>query len=69
MGQVYQKILSTKNFEPPAFPIIKKGKNSEPIIKEELTEEEEKEIKQDTILDEKSTIFRDKNKWNKGWSH
>ena len=43
LDQVYQNTQSTNNYKPPAFPILGKDYDSEPIIKEELTEEKRKE--------------------------
>ena len=60
MDQVYQNTQSTNNYKPPAFPILGKDYDSGPIIKEELTEEKQKGIKQDTMLDKKSTTVHDK---------
>ena len=60
LNKVYQNIQSTKKFKPPALPIIKKYPEIEAIVKEELTEGEEKGRNQDTILDEKSTTIYDK---------
>ena len=60
LNKVYQNIQSTKKFKPPALPIIKKDPEIEAIVKEELTEGEEKGRNQDTILDEKSTTIYDK---------